>query len=458
MLRRTAVVLAVWGTCCSAGIAVRAEPIKLEEATTDQRVFRVESQVQTRGKLIVSEGAGKTQSLPIESTAAFRFNERRLPPAGRDALALRAVREFEAAAMNAKVAGGETGLSLDPAATLVVTSGQINGLQSYALRTLLTDDQLDLLNLLADPLALAAILPAEAVEVGAEWTAPEWAAQLLAGVEAVETARLTVKLSAVEGNDAQLTLQGQVQGLQEGARTTIELHGDLIYDLAGQHLQTARVDYKIMAAIGAVAPGVEAEASVTVSRQPAFAAGSLNDNVVAVIPLEAPRESLRLVFDAAPWRARLKYDRDWHVFRAVLDEPPKVAILRLIQQGSLIVQCNVSPIPDAAPGQHTPMEQYQQDIQTVLGKSFRSIKTSEEVPLPDGGTRLTVVALGEVERTGKNKEGQTVLLPIPMEWRYTIIADHSGRQMSFVFALEQALAEQFGRRDLELIESLEFVR
>ncbi|MFV0445801.1 MAG: hypothetical protein ACK5Q5_19665 [Planctomycetaceae bacterium] len=440
------------------GARAGAEPVELAESPTDLRVFDVHSQINTNGKLIVAEGAGKTQELPIESQSVYRFRERRLPTAGRDALAYRAIREFSLAKMQAKVDGEPMSIELPAPSSLIVTSGQPDGLQSYSLRTLLTDDQVDLLTLLGDPLAVAAILPGLEMDVDSEWSASAWAAQLLTSVEAVENAQLKGRVIAREGDLLQLKLDGNIRGLQEGARTTVVLTGELTYDAASLHIRSARLNYKITAAIGAVAPGIDVDVSVAVDRQPTSDAGLITDALVTNIPLEAPPAALRLVFDAAPWKARFRYGRDWHMFRAVLEMPPKVAILRLIDQGSLVCQCNISPIPDAPAGQHTPLAEYQRDIQMVLGDSFRNFKSTDEVALPDGGTRMTVIAVGEVQRTGKDKEGKSTAIAIPMEWRYSIITEHSGRQMSFVFAVEQALLEQFADRDRELLMGLEYLR
>jgi hypothetical protein len=447
----TAVIGALLG-----GVAA-ADSVEVTESHGDLRVMQVRTQVTTRGKLLTADGPGKTRELPIEATAAFQFRERRLPPAGRDALAYRSVREFAIAQMQVTIEGQQTRIELPAASSMVATSGRLDGLESYSLRTLLTRDQVDLLSLPADPLALAAALPVTKVEAGSEWFVPNWAAQLVAGIEAVETANMTGKVIALDGTTAKLQLTGLVQGMQEGAKTTVNVQGDLTYDVAAAHIKTARVTYRIQAGIGAVSPGIDAEVTATLERSVSPDAGRIADAVVAAIPLEAPPQMQQLVFDAPPWNARLRHGRNWYVFHAVLDAPPRVAILRLVEHGSLVCQCNLSPIPDAAPGQHTPVEQFEQDIQTALGKAFRSIQSRQVTPLSEGGALVQVVALGEVEMQGKDKEGQPTSLAIPMEWRYYLVADRSGRQMSFVFAVEQALSPQLGSRDRELIGSLELL-
>jgi hypothetical protein len=444
---------AVWG-----GLLLPAqERLRLAEPWTDLRVFQVMTQVRTQGKLTTPAGSGQTRDLALESTAQFAFRERRLPPAGRDAAAFRALREFDVARMQATVEKEPTHLALPEASRLVVAAGQREGILSYSLRTLLTRDLVDLLNLPADPLALSALLPSTPVGVGEEWAVPEWAAQMFAGIEAVETARLMGRLLAVEEGIARLELRGAVQGLQEGTRTTITIEAEATFDVAAQHLRGARVVSRIQSDIGAVTPGIDAAVTVQVERRVAPQAGGITDTLVESIPLDPPPEALKLTFDAAPWKARLRHDRHWYVFHAVLDAPPKVVILRLVERGSLICQCNFSPIPDAPPGEHTPLGEYERDIRTALGKALRGITRQEVTSLPEGRTLVEVVAEGEVEVAGKGRDGASAVVVIPMEWHYYIIADPRGRQMSFVFAVEKALVEQLAGRDRELVTSLEFL-
>lgn len=456
---RMRLALGVWGLWAAwGGVLLPAQDrVRLAERPTDLRVFQVVTQVRTQGKLTTPEGSGKTRELALESTAQFTFRERRLPPGGRDAAAYRALREFDAAQMQATVENEPTSLSLPAASRLVVASGQREGVLSYSLRTLLTRDLVDLLNLPADPLALSALLPSTAVAVGEEWAVPEWAAQMFAGIEAVETARLTGRLLAVDQGTARLGLQGTVQGLQEGTRTTVTVEGEATFDLAGEFLRGARITSRIQSAIGAVTPGIDAAVSVQVDRRVAPQAGGITDALVESIPLDPPPEALRLVFDAGPWRARLRHDRNWYVFHAVFDAPPKVVILRLVERGSLICQCNFSPIPDAPPGEHTPLGEYERDIRTALGKALRTIARQEVTSLPEGRTLVEVVAEGEVEVAGRGRDGASAAVAIPMEWHYYILADARGRQMSFVFAVEKGLVEQLAGRDRELVTSLEFL-
>ncbi len=77
---------------------------------------------------------------------------------------------------------------------------------------------------------------------------------------------------------------------------------------------------------------------------------------------------------------------------------------------------------------------------------------SEQLPEEDGHQILRVVIEGEHEVKGK--KGSAL---IPMTWIYYIVADRTGQQLSFVFAVESPLVEQLGERDLEIVKNLRFV-
>ena len=137
-----------------------AEPVKLEQPYTDKRPFSVQIKVQSSGHLFTSRSGGQSERHTMTAAATYEFIERRLPPGGRDAQALRAVRDFQTARMEMLVSDKRTTSELLPMERVIVSSGQLEGVSAYSPTTLLSRDSLDLLELPADPLILTALLPA----------------------------------------------------------------------------------------------------------------------------------------------------------------------------------------------------------------------------------------------------------------------------------------------------------
>lgn len=428
-----------------------ADEFTLTEPFPDHRVFSNETRVTTQGKVLTSRIGGEKDELDLEATAAFEFRSRRLPPAGRDARALRDVREFAAGQVETTVGGRATTVRLPRNIRLIVAAADREGVLSYSPQAALTREVADLLEIPGDPLSLLALLPLESVKKGDEWTPPDWAVQLLTGIEAVETSKLTCRLDDGNSAGARVAFNGKIQGQRFGANTTVEVVGAYIFDLRTKHLSQARTIYKITADVGTVNPGLDVTVTANLTRRLEEAPGGLTDSVAESIPLNPPAEQLQIVFRAAPWGVELRHGRDWHLFQSVLEGQTPVAILRLVERGSLVCQCNVSPLPQAAAGQHVPLDQFEADVQQSLGKRFQKILAKERLPARDGGLLFRIVVEGEVELAGNKAAAR-----VPMHWIYYLVADRQGRQASFVFSVEPALLEQLGGRDLEIVESLRF--
>ncbi|MFG0333888.1 MAG: hypothetical protein ACF8TS_11045, partial [Maioricimonas sp. JB049] len=281
----------------------------------------------------------------------------------------------------------------------------------------------------------------------------DWAAQMLATIEAVESAEMKGTLASVSGNEAVIDVSGKVIGQRLGANSTVQVSGQLTYDLQQKFIARGSLEYTIESGIGTITPGIEATVKANIERSLSPAAGRLTDANAQAIPLEPPAGALELVFAAAPWGVTLRHDRQWYVFQALLHGSNKVLILRRMERGSLIAQCNCSPVPMVKAGQQTPADQFEADIQRSLGERFREIRARERVPTDDGRMITRVIVGGSVEL-----KGDKGIVDIPMMWIYYLVTDPSGRQMSFVFSVEPDLFEQLGDRDVAMVKSVRFIQ
>ena len=92
--------------------------------------------------------------------------------------------------MQTQVASHDSGAELPPKQRLVVVHGERGGLQCYCPEQSMSRETVNLLELPGDPLILSALLPRTPVTPGAQWKAPEWTAQMLATLEAVDKVEL----------------------------------------------------------------------------------------------------------------------------------------------------------------------------------------------------------------------------------------------------------------------------
>ena len=79
-----------------------------------------------------------------------------------------------------------------------------------------------------------------------------------------------------------------------------------------------------------------------------------------------------------------------------------------------------------------------------MGASLKSITKAEIFEVPDERFLYRVTAVGQSNG-------------IEMHWLYYLCAAPSGRQVSYVFAVETKLLERLGNRDLGIVSTLQFL-
>ena len=297
----------------------------------------------------------------------------------------------------------------------------------------------ELLRSPGDSLALAALLPTTQVEQGTTWEPPYWTLPMLTGIEAVSKSSLKCTVSKIDDQYVVIQVTGGVEGATLGAFANIEIDGQIAWDRKAGHIRQAKITQTEKRTVGAVSPGMNVTATVYVDRQISGVKGGLTDSATDAIPISPEAVQLALGF-SCPWNLTFACDRDWHVFHQTKD----VAVLRYLRNGSLIAQCNVSPVPQAAAGSHTSEPQFQADIQSALGSQFRKIEKAEQIPTTDGRWLYRVTATG-------------VARNVPMHWFYYLCAAPDGRQVAFVYAVESKLVEQFGGQDIAQVRGLQFL-
>jgi hypothetical protein len=134
------------------------------------------------------------------------------------------------------------------------------------------------------------------------------------------------------------------------------------------------------------------------------------------------------------------YDRRWHVTR----DEPELAVLRLIDRGELIAQCNISPLAKLPAETRFTLEDFQSDVEHVLGERFARFESAAERKTQSGLRLLRVVAAGTAS-------------DLPIEWRYYLAIDPEGRRVALTFTMESNLAERFADSDQMIVESLEML-
>jgi hypothetical protein len=419
-------------------IAAAADRYALEEPFSQTQIDSVKIHVTVSGTAEFALEKGKVLAHPITADAQLKYRERRLTGAGRDAEALRSLRRYETAQVQIRVADRATSSVLPADRRLIVADGRREGVLLYSPIGSLDDSELELLRAPADSLCLLALLPPKPVAIGEKWNPGGWVGQMLTDTETASKSEITCTLELVHNGQAKVNFEGTVEGATAGAAGTVSLRGSYLFAIDARRLVRADIEQSEKRTIGPVSPGMKVVAKAVVERTPSDDANGLSAEAATAVPFDPSPSLLRLRFHA-PWTVEFDHDRDWHVFQ----QSSELGVLRLVDKGSFVAQCNLVPLRPAAPGEHVPEQQFQADIRTSLGERLKSIETAESIPTGDGRFLYRVVV------AGKSND-------IPITWIYYLCAAPSGAQVSFVFAVETSLRSRLADRDLQILKSVRF--
>ena len=279
------------------------------------------------------------------------------------------------------------------------------------------------------------------VASGDRWKVRERAAKVMSGYDTITSSNLEAMLESLDQSKARIRLKGRVEGSAFGGSGAIGCEGFATFDReAGRldHLDLNRVETR---QAGPVEAGLDMKSTLIVSRHTAEPPEALSDAGLAGIPLGSSRESERLQIILPGGRSTVLADRNWHIFW----EDSRTAILKRLDGGRVIAQCNLMAGPSAGKGSHQDPAQFRDDIRRGLKDRFVQFLGAGEVGgRPDGGFRFKVGVQG--------REGDLGVL-----WYYYLLASPAGEQLLATFTLALDNQQTFGESDLELIGSLRWL-
>lgn len=435
--------LLLLGALAAPGTA-SAESYRLNETSTDSRVYSVRQRMTVEGTLKAPRPEGKSLSLSMRGESTHAFLERRLSGTGRNAKALRSLRHYRSARTQVRVGRSQSDKRLASDRRLLVVQGTETGLLPYSPAGPLDHAEVDLLHMPGDVLALRAFLPDGKVAVGATWTPPNWAVLLVSGIDAVAKSDVTCKLKSAGKKTAVVTVTGKAEGARDGAPSTIRLSGEFTYDLGRGYIASASLKQAEKTDAGPVSPALDVQAAITVERSLAENPGPLSAEAAGRISLEPKPELLLQRFEPSAG-VQFLIDRDWRVVFA----DKGVAILRLLDRGNLVAQVNIKMLPKAAAGKHVTERQFQDDVRKKLGPRLSSIVRADVLKPKQGPSdgRFLYRVTADGSENG-----------IDMRWAYYLCAAPDGRQASLVFAVEKKLVKQLDERDAAFVLGVRFAK
>jgi len=301
-------------------------------------------------------------------------------------------------------------------------------------------EELELLEAPASKLVVETLLPTQKMKIGQSWTLSEAAVVRLLALDGANQQDLSCTLEAVKDNLATVSLAGKVAGAVGGVSSDVELKGKLNFDLRRRAITWLTLAYRENRAIGHAQPGFEALVTLRLVLAPAQPVAELSDSALAGLPLKATSGQTLIELKSEGGGFQIAHDRRW----SIILERSDLTVLRLIDRGDLIAQCNISPRPPLGQNERLTLEEFQGDVQKALGKNFEQIAEASEEAGESGLKILRVVVTG--------KAGE-----LPIQWTYYHVADGKGRRAALVFTIEESLLKRYPTLDRDLLAGFTFV-
>jgi hypothetical protein len=383
------------------------------------------------GGTISLKSKGETQTHPMSVVAEQTYDQRILPAT--QSASVRAIRHYSKANAAIKIEeGGQTPKLAENHRTVIAERHEAKGLLLPAEGNF-NREELDLLDIIGNPLLLDIFLPEKKVNLGDEWKLADDDLSGVLSLDRVTDNSLICKLDKIENGHTQIALSGTVEGAVAGAKTVLEIKARCHLDEARQAVTWFAIVIKERRSIGPVGPGLDVTAKLTMRISP-----TQSTELAAIdSAVFKPKKGQELLEYTAPrGEFSLLHDRQWYVTSAGED----LTVFRMVGKQELVAQCNASAIRPTSPESPTSLEAFQKDVQQTLGKNFGQFVKAQQGM--EGNRRVL-----RVEAEGSVQE-------MPIDWVYYLLTDLEGRQVSLAFTYERTLAEQFAAADQQIVKSI----
>jgi hypothetical protein len=288
-----------------------------------------------------------------------------------------------------------------------------------------------------DPLALTGLLPDRAVVRGDHWRVGGDAARGLSGYDALAANALDASVESLDAAAAIIRLKGEIRGAALGGTGTISCEGTLRFDRAAGQIVRLELTRHETRKAGPVEEGLDISSTLTVEQKAIATPAELSDQVITALPRDRDPERELLILTAPDGKYTLKHDRDWHIYW----DDTKLTVLKRLDHGEVVAQCNLNVGPKVSPGKHQHPDQFRDDVRRALGARFDQFVGVGEVDGdPAGGFRYKVAAQG--------RQGDVGIL-----WDYYLLASPDGDQLLATFTHAAAQQSAFANQDVRLVTS-----
>lgn len=392
--------------------------------------------VEVTGDLTFNAEEKKTKKLPITVEANLLYGEKFLAPS-KDGP--RTIRSYQEAKAKMQVNGKDIPQELRAERRIVVAHAKGDETLLFSPLGPVTRDELELIDVPGRPAGIVGLLPETAVRVTESWVVTDAALSQLLCLDAITQQDVKANFAELKDGVALIRFEGKVNGAVTGIATEIEVKGSLNIDVSRQSATWLALMIKENRAVGQAQPGFETVTRVRMVMQPQTNIPELSERALAGLTVE-PKAGNQLIELATEKGGFVCFhDRRW---RSMVDRHD-VAVLRLVERGEPISQCNISSLPPLPAGEQLTLEGFQQDVRAALDKNFGQFVEAKQSLNESKIAVLRIVASGVVQ-------------DVPIEWIYYHLTDAAGNRASLVFTHTNKQVERIAGQDQAIVGSFRF--
>ena len=399
-------------------------------------INRVEAALEVEGDLTVVD-ENKVKRLKLQVAANLHYDERSFDQPKDPDGPLHSMRYYRTASAAIRVEGDTVRSTLSEDRRLIGVQTTAAGVTLFSPSGSLTRDELDLIDSHGNSLLLDRLLPEEPVAIGDTWEHPGNLVAALLRLDAVDRVDVQSKLAKVENGIALVETEGHVSGAIGGVSTEMDLTAKYQFNLDSGRIVWFGLLVQEKRSVGHVASGLDVVARLQMSISQISDSPQLTNAALRDTPLVPTDDLTRLSYESPEGSWRFLNDRRWFI---TSDEDDR-AVLRLIDRGELVAQCNIASLDKVEPDGLIDLTQFQDDVRRGLGDNFGQFVSAGQRPNEANYRVFRVVADGQSH-------------DVPIRWIYYMLADQYGHQAVFAFVVEGNLIERFGRSDQQLLDSV----
>ena len=271
-------------------------------------------------------------------------------------------------------------------------------------------EQLDLLDVIGDSLAIDALLPTKPVADGDTWPIDPTAVAALLSLDSVANTQVTAVLDKFNAEFALVKVAGTAMGTTDGATTEMDARGVYLFDRKLHRITKFNLAVQEKRSIGGATPGLDSVAKLKMEIKPIESSVNLPEATIVPLRTAEGKKADMLKLDESKQGYRILHDRQWFI----TSHERETTTMRRVEQGDIVAQCTITSLPPKSAEHQTTLEEFEKDIRYSLKESFGQLVSSRNFTNAFRHHCYEVVVRGKAEE-------------IPVEWHYYLVAPESGQ-------------------------------